>query len=72
MGLISLPVKSTVAVSKMDRSTVKCSRSRVIVLGHDVPKACRSGSWAPNPSPRLKLPRDAACAVCASDATISG
>jgi hypothetical protein len=41
-------------------STVKCSRRRVIVLGHDIPKASRSGSCAPNPRPRLKWPCDAA------------
>ena len=42
-AVISLPAKSTSPVSKMDLSTVKCSRRRVIVLGHEVPKACRSG-----------------------------
>src|SRR5262245_13415568 len=66
-AVISVPLKSTAPVSKMDLSTVKCSRRRVIVLGHDIPKACRSGSCPPNPRPRLKLPCDAACAVCASE-----
>ena len=43
-----------------------------MVLGHAVPKACRSGPCAPRPSPRLKFPREAAWAVCASDATTNG
>ena len=62
----SSPWKSTVPFCWIERSTNKCSRNRCTVLAAEMPKAFCSMEGAPRPSPRLKLPCEAA------DAMISG
>ena len=55
LALNSSPVKSTAPVSKIDLNTVKCSRSRPIVLGHNDSECHSLGFMGPQPEAQAEV-----------------